>query len=94
MRTPPISSADDARAVAETFLDRAIRPSVEMDVVTTEVREFETCWAVGWNSSAYVEGGEISSALAGGGPVIVNRRTGEARVGVSALPIEAQLDSE
>ena len=65
-----------------------------MDVVTTEVREFPTCWAVGWNNRAYVEGGEVSSALAGGGPIIVNRKTGVVRMGVSALPVEAQLDPE
>jgi hypothetical protein len=95
MPSLPISSPDDARAVAEAFLDDAVRPSFgETAVVTTTVRQFATCWAIGWNTRAYVEGGNISDALAGNGAIIVNRRTGKARMGLAALPTEAQLDSE
>ena len=42
----------------------------------------------------FYERAEIRDALAGNGPIIVNRRTGEARMGVSAFPVEAQLDPE
>jgi hypothetical protein len=40
----------------------------------------------------FTETRSISHALAGGGQVIVNRRTGLARLGTSAHPVEAQLD--
>jgi hypothetical protein len=39
----------------------------------------------------YIETASIGNALAGG-PIIINRHTGEARLGLSALPAEEQLD--
>jgi len=65
--------------------------------VTTTVREFTTCWVVDWNSRAHVESGrDILDALPlpGSGPIIVNRRTGSARMAVPALPVEDQLDCD
>lgn len=81
-----------ARETAERFLETQVRPGVGEDVVITTVSEHPTCWVVGYNTRAFVETGSISHALAGGGPVIVNRKTGRARLGTSALPIEQQLD--
>ncbi len=49
---------------------------------------------VGYNTGVYLDTGSITHALAGGGPIIVNRRTGEARIGTSTLPAEEQLDPE
>ena len=89
-----ISHEDEARAVAETLLDATVRVSLQEDVVTTSVREFPTCWVVGYNTRAFVETGAISHALAGGGPIIVNRKTGDARMGTSAVPAEDQLDPD
>jgi hypothetical protein len=89
-----ITSADQARAIAEEMLDVKVRPALDLEVVTTSVREFETCWVVGYQSRAYVETGEASNALAGGGPIIINRRSGAARMGTSSLAAEAQLDPD
>ena len=89
-----INREDEARAVAERYLDATVRNSVEEDVVTTSVREFPTCWVVGYNTRAHWETGAISHALAGGGPIIVNRGTGAARMGISALPAEEQVDPD
>lgn len=85
---------DEAVAIAEEVLDREIRPNVDEEIALTEVREFPTCWVAGYNTRAYLETGSVVHALAGGGPIIINRRTGRARVGTSALPAEDQLDEE
>ncbi len=81
-----------ARTIAEKVLDEQVRPTVGEDIVVTTVREYPACWVVGYNTRAYVETGAISHALAGGGPIIINRGTGRARLGTSALPVEDQLD--
>jgi hypothetical protein len=84
---------EHAAAIAEDFLDREIRPKVDQEIVLTEVREFPTCWVAGYNTRAYLETGSVSHALAGG-PIIINRRTGNARIGTSAVRAEDQLDEE
>jgi hypothetical protein len=84
----------EAVAIAEEVLDREIRPYLDEDIVLTEVREFPACWVAGYNTRVYVETGSIIHALAGGGPIIINRRTGDARIGSSAIPTEDQLDEE
>jgi len=85
---------EQAIAIAEKLLDREVRPNLDEEVAVTEVREFPTCWVAGYNTRAYIETGSVVHALAGGGPIIINRRTGEARLGTSALPAEDQVDTE
>lgn len=85
---------EQAVAIAEDMLDREVRPNLDEEVALTEVREFSTCWVAGYNTRAYLETGSVVHALAGGGPIIINRRTGQARIGTSALPAEDQLDEE
>lgn len=87
-----IETAEAARAIAEHFLDEAVRPAIAEEVVTTSVRAFPTCWVVGYNTRAFVETGELSHALAGGGPIFVNRARGTARLGTSVIRVEDQLD--
>jgi hypothetical protein len=86
-----IDTEAQARAVAERYIADIVEPVVGEEVITTAVREFESCWVVGYNTRAYVETQAISHALAGG-PIIVNRATGNLRIGSSALPAEEQLD--
>lgn len=86
-----ITDEDRARLAAEQFLDQKVRPLLEVDVLTTSVRKFETCWVVGYNTRAYIETGAVTHSLAGG-PLIVNRETGIVRLGSSSSPAEAQLD--
>jgi hypothetical protein len=86
-----IDTEGQARAVAEKYIADVVEPAVGEEVITTAVREFPTCWIVGYNTRAYVETQAISHALAGG-PIIVNRASGKLRVGSSALPAEEQLD--
>lgn len=88
-----VSSAAEARSIAERHLDN-MRPRIGVEIATVEPTEYPTCWVVGWNTVAFIQTREVGHALAGNGPVIVNRRTGVARWGVSALPIEEQLDAD
>ena len=88
-----VLTANDARTIAERFLDEQVRPHLDAEIVVTDVREFPSCWVVGFNSRAFVETGSISHMLVGGGPIIVNRRTGVACMGTSAQPDEDQLDT-
>lgn len=89
-----VDDQETATRIAAEFLETEVRPGVGQEVVLTEVREFPTCWVAGYNTKAYVETGSVIHALAGGGPIIVNRRSGEVRMGTSALPAEDQLDPE
>jgi len=87
-----VSDEASARAIGEALLEE-VGTSVAGEIVTTGVREFPTCWVVGYQSRVYLETGAFSFALVGG-PIIVNRRTGTARFGASSLPAEDQLDPE
>lgn len=88
-----VDDQEQVRRIAERLLDEQVRPEIDDEVVISGIQEFPTCWAVGYNSREFLENGSISHALVGG-PVIVNRRTGTARLGVSAKPAEDQLDPE
>ena len=91
-RARVIRSDAQALRVAERLLDEVVRPAHDQDIVTTTVQAYPTCWVVGYNTRAFVETRSIMDALAGGGPVIVNRATGRARLGTHELPPEQQLD--
>jgi Immunity protein 35 len=61
----------DAFEAAQRFLDEVIRPENEVEIVINKCEEIDEGWAFGYNSRAFLERGDISSALAGNGPVIV-----------------------
>jgi hypothetical protein len=88
-----VSSAATALRIAEALLDRVVRRTVDEEVVVTYIVEHPTCWIVGYDTRFHLQTGSVNHALAGGGPIIVNRRTGLARLGTSALPDDAQLDA-
>jgi hypothetical protein len=87
-----ISSADEARETAMQYLRAEVEPMVGEDLKTTDVWEYPTCWVMGYNTRAYLETGAISHALAGGGPLIINRTSGRVRMGTWNVAIEDQLD--
>jgi len=89
-----IVSADEACGVALRHLRGEVEPSIGEELATTDVREYPTCWVVGYNTRAYLETGSISHALAGGGPLIINRATGRVRMGTWNTAIEDQLDEQ
>jgi hypothetical protein len=83
-----------ARELAQRFLKETIRPKVAHDLVLTTVDQYENCWVVTYNTRRFAETGEIRYALAGNGPLIVNRRTGVVRQGLASRPVEDQLDAD
>ena len=63
----------DAFEKAQRFLDEVIRPEHRTEIVISKCQEIEEGWSFGYNTRAFVEDGDIMSALAGNGPVIVPR---------------------
>jgi len=82
----------DALRIAADFVAREVEPGVGQPVVLTSIREFPRCWVVGFNTKAYWETRSIRHALAGGGPLIIDKATGEQTVALSALPLEDQVE--
>jgi hypothetical protein len=85
---------DAARAIATQHLADVITPRVGEALVVTAVHEYPTCWVVTYNTEKYADRGEIRHALAGNGPMIVNRSSGSIRMGVASQPFESQLDPD
>lgn len=85
---------EDALRIAAEFVARAVEPGVGQPVVLTSIREFPQCWVVGFNTRAYWETRSIRHALAGGGPLIIDKASGEQTVALSALPLEDQVDGD
>ena len=86
-----IRREEEAREIAVRYLAEIVEPSADEDVIVTWIREYPTCWVVGYNTRTYVETRTVSHSLAGG-PIIINRETGALRVGLSSKPVEQQLD--
>jgi hypothetical protein len=60
-------------------------------LVFTEVREFAFGWVFFYNSKAYVESGDISDALAGNAPFLIDSSAGSLHVFGTANPVEFYL---
>jgi hypothetical protein len=84
----------DARVVAEGYIRDEIQPGSATTLVIAALEEFPTCWVAVYNSRKFVESGDFRDALAGNGPLIVNKRTGAVRIGLTSQPVEEQLDSD
>lgn len=61
----------DAFEAAQQFLDRGIRAKRDVEIVINKCEEMSDGWAFYYDSRAFLEEGDILSALAGNGPVIV-----------------------
>lgn len=83
-----------ARVVAERYLDEHVRPWVgePVAIVDAATRETASVFVFFYNTVTYLQTGAASHALAGNGPVIVSRATGEPRLGGTSRPWEDQLD--
>jgi Immunity protein 35 len=84
----------DARQIAEDFVRDKIQPRSTADLAVAELEEFTTCWVATYNSRKFIESGSFRDALAGNGPLIINKRTREVRIGLTSLPVEEQLDRD
>ncbi len=85
---------DTAIRIARRFVLTQIEPGIGQPVVLTTAREFPTCWVVGFNTKAYWETRSARHALAGGGPLIIDKATGELSVASSAAPLKDQIEGE
>jgi immunity protein 35 of polymorphic toxin system len=83
---------NSARSLAEEFLAREIVAPSGQELVLTDLTAYPHCWVVTFNTRRFAETRDLRYSLAGNGPLIVNRRTGAVRQGVSGRPIEEQLD--
>lgn len=84
----------DARRMAEAYVQAEIEPRIRVELAISEFSEYSTCWVAIYNTKRFLETGSNRDALAGNGPLIINRKTGSLREGRSALPIDEQLDPE
>ncbi|MFF0658665.1 MULTISPECIES: YrhB domain-containing protein [Micromonospora] len=72
---------DSARQIAEGFLDAEIRGRFSYPIVIVDyaVNELDDGYVFPYNGKAYVEAGDWHQAMAGNSPIVVDKRTGEAR---------------
>lgn len=71
----------DAFEAAQRFLDEVIRIENEPEIVISRCEELDDAWSFGYNSRAFLEAGDISSALAGNGPVVVPKSGADPYIG-------------
>lgn len=88
-----MTSREDARKLAEDLLDAEVRPDLDEEIVIPAeyIQESERFWILFYNTRIYVETGSLSHALAGNGPILVEKATGTARLGRSDIPWEQQV---
>jgi Immunity protein 35 len=87
-----IDTESQAREIAERYLADEMEPMLGAEVVIVSIREYPTCWVVGYNTRAFVENGDLLRSLVGNGPMMINRATGRLRLAWSGAPAEEQLD--
>lgn len=85
--------ADEARAAAERFLDGTVRQAHDDEIVIVDrhTQESDGTWAFVYNTRAYVESGDMLDMLVGNAPVLVDKATGETRLGRTDLTVAEQL---
>lgn len=64
---------------------------IEVVVLTSDTLEQSFGWVFFYQSRAYIESGDMSDALVGNAPVIVNRFTGDVVETGTAEPIDAYI---
>ncbi|MEV6904597.1 YrhB domain-containing protein [Amycolatopsis sp. NPDC051372] len=71
----------DAFEAAQRFLDAGIRAQNDAEIVISECKELADAWYFDYNSRAFLEQDDISSALVGNGPVVVPKSGAEPYIG-------------
>lgn len=85
---------DEVRTIAERALNENVRPYIAEDVVLTAIYEYPQEWVAGFNTRVYWETREVSHALAGNGPIFIDKTTHQVRFGTTAIPVEDQVSGE
>lgn len=82
----------EARAVADRHVESLSRVwAIELALDDAATRDESRCWLFIYNSRAFLESGSPSDALAGNGPLAVDKASGQLHELVAARPIPEQL---
>lgn len=86
--------AVSALPIAELILDQKVRPWVDepVSIVRDQTVEAPRAIVFFYNTIAYLETKSAVHALAGNGPIIVERSSGRAWIADSSRPWEHQVD--
>ena len=81
----------EARELVQEYLAVQEPPSDD-EWVITEVSEFEWGWAISWVNRRYLEGSRSpEDTYAGGGPYLVDRKSGRVAMAGSAHPVDVYI---
>ncbi|MEU4163806.1 YrhB domain-containing protein [Actinoplanes sp. NPDC026670] len=74
---------EDARSIAEAFLDVNVRERFSFQIVIVEasIRDAGNVWVFPYDGKAYVDRHDWREAMAGNSPVVVDKETGKANFG-------------
>lgn len=87
-----IANVTEARTAAERYLTQMqTNPPMELVILDHHTMEDDFGWVFFWNSRKYAETGDYIYALAGNGPLIVDRNDGSIHEISSAEPIDAAI---
>lgn len=82
----------EARELIEEYL-AAKEPPGEDEWVITRVVEHDWGWVVSWINRRYHEGSRSTDDMyAGGGPYLVDRKTGRVTIADSVFPVEHYIE--
>lgn len=83
---------DQAHAIAVSEVENMARRS-RLDIVLSEgaTREEDWCWTFSYNTREYLETRRVTYALAGNGPILVEKESGAVRRLGTGRPVEEQL---
>jgi hypothetical protein len=77
-----------AKAMALKYMDETFGREPALAIVDAEPLETAHAWVFFYNTRGYLETGEFSEALAGNGPILVNKATGNIEVLGTAIPLD------
>jgi Immunity protein 35 len=82
---------EEARETALRYIAQHSTPELELALDDGQTVDRGRDWVFFYNSRAYLESGSIGDALAGNGPLAVNKESGELRVLPADRPWEETL---
>lgn len=77
-----------AKAMALKYMDENFGREPELAIVDGEPSETAHAWVFFYNTRGYLESGDFSEALAGNGPILVNKMSGEIEAFGTAVPLD------
>jgi hypothetical protein len=88
-----VNDMQEARNLAEQYLTRlSLSPPLELAIADEFTRETDFGWIFFYDSKRHLETGDFGDAIAGNGPLIVDRRDGSVTSTATAFPIEVSIE--